>query len=189
MTREEAFQFFNVDINDIDDVFEEQLFELKKQLLSIVPIHKIVLPRIKKIKLLNTAYITLTSHFFTEIYCDIDYSFNENILDTFLKYQDAKGKIRLQLLNSYKPENVIAYAQNLVSLELNFASYWNCEANSNEMVVSKQPDPMDILVAIREYNTNNGITFNDLKTDKNNPPELLIQERNRLSLLVTKYSV
>lgn len=189
MTKEEALQFFNVDIDDIDDVFEEQLFELKKQLLSIVPIHKIVLPRIKKIEKLNTAYNTLTSNVPVEKYCEIDYFFNENILDTFLKYQEVRGKIRLALMNSTNPENVIAYVQNLVMLELNYASCWKSEINSNEVVVSKQPDPMEILVAIREYSANNGITFDDLKTDKNNPPDLLIQERNRLSLLVTKYSV
>jgi hypothetical protein len=189
MTKEEALQFFNVDIDDIDDVFEEQLFELKKQLLSIVPIHKIVLPRIKKIEKLNTAYNTLTSNVPVEKYCVIDYFFNENILDTFLKYQEVRGKIRLALMNSTNPENVIAYVQNLVMLELNYASCWKSEINSNEVVVSKQPDPMEILVAIREYSANKGITFDDLKTDKNNPSDLLIQERNRLSLLVTKYSV
>lgn len=188
MTKEEALSFFKGDIEDIDDLYEEQLFELKNQLLSIVPISKIVLPRIKKIEQLSTAYKLLSKHIFSEKYIETNHKFNENILDTYLNYQDAKGKLRLLLLNSLLPENIILYATHLVKLELAFASNWKSEIIDEKCIVSKQPDPMEVLSAIREYNTNGGITFGDLKSTKNNPPELLIQERNRLSLLVSKYS-
>jgi hypothetical protein len=69
-----------------------------------------------------------------------------------------------------------------------YASCWfTNEVNSSE-IVSKEPDPMEVLKAIREYNENGGFTFEDLMFDKNNPPEVLIKERNRLSLLATKFS-
>ena len=188
MTKEEALSFFKGDIEDIDDLFDEQLFELKNQLLSIVPINKIVYTRIKKIEQLSSAYSKLSEYVFHEEYVQINYNFNQNILDSYLNYQDTKGKLRLQLLNSLLPENIILYAIDLVKLELAFAINWKSEIIDEKCIVSKQPDPMNVLSAIREYNTIGGITFGDLKSTKNNPPELLIQERNRLSLLVSKYS-
>jgi len=69
-----------------------------------------------------------------------------------------------------------------------YASCWFTDEVNTSEIVSKEPDPMDVLKAIRAYNENGGFTFEDLRFDKNNPPAVLIKERNRLSLLVTKFS-
>jgi hypothetical protein len=46
---------------------------------------------------------------------------------------------------------------------------------------------MEILEGIKIYQQNGGINFHQLKKLENNPPEILIQEMKRLSLLFKKY--
>ncbi len=46
---------------------------------------------------------------------------------------------------------------------------------------------MEILKAIKQFEISNGKTFDDLKKNRNNPPEILISEMKRLSLLFEKY--
>ena len=175
--------------DDLQDAFELQLFEFKKQLIALAPIEKLIAPKLKKIKQLQEAFLLLGGEIDEISISTFELvSPSENILESFKAYQDVRNNFKKLLSQSNYHEEIANFCQYLVAYEKMYASCWfTDEVNSSE-IVSKEPDPMDVLKAIREYNENGGFTFEDLRFDKNNPPAVLIKERNRLSLLVRKFS-
>ena len=175
--------------DDLQDAFEFQLFDYKKQLLLLAPIDKLIAPKLKKIKQLQEAYLTLGG----EIESFTITMFNpitptEDLLESYKIYQNVRNSLKSSISNSLVFEEIENFCQYLVAYEKMYASCWFTDEVNTSEIVSKEPDPMDVLKAIREYNENGGFTFEDLRFDKNNPPAVLIKERNRLSLLVRKFS-
>ena len=175
--------------DDLQDAFELQLFEFKKQLIALAPIEKLIAPRLKKIKQLQEAFLLLGGEIDEISISTYELvSPSENILESFKAYQDVRNNFKKLLSQSNSHEEIANFCQYLVAYEKMYASCWFTDEVNTSEIVSKEPDPMDILKAIREYNENGGFTFEDLMFNKNNPPEVLIKERNRLSLLATKFS-
>ena len=175
--------------DDLQDAFELQLFEFKKQLIVLAPIQKLIAPKLKKIKQLQEAFLLLGGEMDEISISTFELvSPSENILESFIAYQDVRNNFKKLLSQSNSYEETANFCQYLVAYENMYASCWFTDEVNTSEIVSKEPDPMDVLKAIRAYNENGGFTFEDLRFDKNNPPAVLIKERNRLSLLVTKFS-
>ena len=175
--------------DDLQDAFELQLFEFKKQLIALAPIQKLIAPKLKKIKQLQEAFLLLGGEMDEISISTFELvSPSENILESFIAYQDVRNNFKKLLSQSNSYEEIANFCQYLVAYEKMYASCWFSNSLDTSEIVSKEPDPMEVLHAIRTYNTNGGFTFTDLSQNKNNPPEVLIKERNRLSLLVTKFS-
>jgi hypothetical protein len=174
--------------DDLQDAFELQLFEFKKQLIALAPIEKLIAPKLKKIKQLQDAYLTLGGSIDEITHTSFDpITPTEDLLESFKIYQDVRTGLKMRIANSSNYEEIENFCQHLVFYEKMYASCWLTHDFDTSEIVSKEPDPMDILKAIRAYNENGGFTFEELRMNKNNPPAVLIKERNRLSLLVTKF--
>ena len=172
----------------LQDAFELQLFEFKKQLIALAPIEKLIAPKLKKIKQLQDAYLTLGGSIDEITHTSFDpITPTEDLLESFKIYQDVRTSIKKYISNTNAYEEIANFCQYLVAYENMYASCWVTNDINTTEIVSKEPDPMEVLHAIRTYNENGGATFEDLKWNKNNPPEVLIKERNRLSLLATKF--
>jgi len=188
MTTNEASAILGA-YDDLQDAFEFHLFDYKKQLLTLAPIDKLIAPKLKKIKQLQEAFLLLGGEIDEISISTFELvSPSENILDSFKAYQDVRNNFKKLLSQSNSHEEIENFCQYLVAYEKMYASCWFTDEVNTSEIVSKEPDPMDVLKAIREYNENGGLTFEDLRFDKNNPPAVLIKERNRLSLLVRKFS-
>jgi hypothetical protein len=188
MTTNEASAILGT-YDELQDAFEFQLFDYKKQLLLLAPIDKLIAPKLKKIKQLQDAYLTLGGEI--ESITVTTYELitpTKDLLESYTIYQNVRNGLKRSIANSSSYEEIENYCQYLVAYEKMYASCWFTDEVNSLEIVSKEPDPMEVLKAIREYNENGGFTFEDLKFDKNNPPAVLIKERNRLSLLVTKFS-
>ena len=174
--------------DDLQDAFEFLLFDYKKQLIALAPIEKLITPKLKKIKQLQEAYLTLggeVESFTITMFNPITPT--EDLLESYKIYQNVRNSLKRSISNSLLFEEIENFCQHLVFYEKMYASCWFTHEFDTTEIVSKEPDPMDVLKAIREYNKNGGFTFDDLKMNKNNPPAVLIKERNRLSLLTTKF--
>lgn len=189
MTREEALKFFLIeDEEDAEDAYEEQLFEQKKFFLSKAPISKLFESRISRLQKIGDAYLLLNGNISTSAFSVLPEIEFPTIHATYLAFQKAKNGLKGLISNSDSAFDIAALARMLVQLETANASVWNTALDDEEgVIISKEPDPMYLLEAIKAYQLHGGETFLQLKNLENNPPEILVQEMKRLSLLFKKY--
>ncbi len=196
MTVQEAQIFLKLKENcsaftedDLRDSKESFLFEHKSFFLSKAPIQKMFDSRLKKMCILKTALDVLKLDFKYDFeQKEITFENGDSILQTFQNYNAIKQKLKISILNSENPLEIKYLVCQLIKLEKDYAKNWFLENCWDETIlVSKELDPMEILKAIKEYEISAAKTFIDLKNNRNNPPELLISEMKRLSLLFKKY--
>jgi hypothetical protein len=187
MTKEEAYAYLG---EEWEEGFEEQIFTLKQQLLTLVPIHKLYEAKLSKWKKLEEAFIHLGGQF-----QQVDLSqlkletpiFSDNISDAFKTYQEYRNRLKISLLNSVDSETVIVVLDSFIKLEVSYAALWHSEDFDDNIIISNVPDPMEILKAIKCFENLGGKTFKDLIEMANVAPETLKREQKRLTLYHNKY--
>jgi hypothetical protein len=193
MTKTEALHEFQLDDaldeDDLIDLYEEKIFEFKQYFLSKTPIFKLFESKISKLEKIGIAYNLLTN-INVEI-TETKLEFNDSqteILANYLHFQEEKNRIKTKISNSENAFELGYWVKNLLELEKMNAEHWFSEIEIDaNILASKEPNPMEILEGIKLFNQNGGTNFNQLKKLENNPPEILIQEMKRLSLLFKKY--
>jgi hypothetical protein len=193
MTKTEALHEFQLndafDEDDLIDLYEEKIFEFKQYFLSKTPIFKLFESKLSKLEKIGIAYNLLTNINveFTETKLEFNGSQLE-ILANYLYFQEEKNRIKTKISNSENALELVSWVKNLLELEKTNAQHWFSEIEIDaNILVSKEPNPMEILEGIKIYQQNSGFNFDQLKKLENNPPEILIQEMKRLSLLFKKY--
>lgn len=193
MTKTEALQEFQLDgafgKDDLIDLYEEKIFEFKQYFLSKTPIFKLFESKISKLEKIGNAYSLLTNS--NVEFNETKLEFNDSqaeILANYLHFQEEKNRIKTKISNSENAFELVSWVKNLLKLEKMNAQHWFSEIEIDaNILVSKEPNPMEILEGIKIFNQNGGTNFDQLKKLENNPPEILIQEMKRLSLLFKKY--
>lgn len=193
MTKTEALHEFQLDDafdeDHLIDLYEEKIFEFKQYFLSKTPIFKLFESKLSKLKKIGNAYSLLTNINieFTETKLEFNGSQIE-ILANYLHFQEEKNRLKTKMSNSENAFELVSWVKNLLELEKMNAQNWFSEIEIDaNILVSKEPNPMEILEGIKIYQQNSGFNFDQLKKLENNPPEILIQEMKRLSLLFKKY--
>jgi len=195
MTKGEAAYILNVsleaDFEEIEEQFEQLLFERKKFFLQKVPIHKLFEPKLKAIQQLIEAYELLSGEKLenTTQLKTIDFQFDSsNLLISFHHYHLYRNQLKQGLINACYFDEIEQIATELIKLESTYASLWfHDELDTQHTIVGTFPDEIQLLSALKNYLEMGGKSFDDLKKMKNNPPEILIQEMKRLSLLYKNY--
>lgn len=193
MTKTEALHEFQLDDafdeDDLIDLYEEKIFEFKQYFLSKTPIFKLFESKLSKLEKIGNAYSLLTN-INVEI-TETKLEFNDSqteILANYLHFQEEKNRIKTKISNSDNAFELVSWVKNILELEKMNAEHWFSEIEIDaNILVSKEPNPMEILEGIKIFNQNGGTNFDQLKKLENNPPEILIQEMKRLSLLFKKY--
>ncbi len=190
MSKDEAIQLLGGELDYIEDFFEEQVFLIKNQIIQSLSIKKLIEPKLKKINFLFNAYQLLIGEEITDNIEKLDINLDDDsILNTVSTYQLLRNKLKLILLNAQSFHNIEYVSNALIELELLYARKWYEDTElPKDILVSKVIDPMQLLYDIKIYASAGGYTFDDLKKAKNYAPKSLIVEKNRLSLLLSKYS-
>ncbi len=187
MTVKEALLFFpHNQEDDLLDLYEERLFEYKQFFISKPPIEKVFLAKEKKMMQMHDAFI----HFKGDEINKIEeiqkntYAFSENILESFNYYQRIKNQIKNAITNSKSAIELSIYSMELIFIHYSYSEKWIIldDLNKQNILISIEPDPMNILKSILEFNSKGGFLFEDLNTKRNILPEMLINEAKRLSL-------
>lgn len=193
MTKTEALHEFQLDDafdeDDLIDLYEEKIFEFKQYFLSKTPIFKLFESKLSKLEKIGIAYNLLTNINveITETKLEFNGSQTE-ILANYLHFQVEKNRMKTKISHSENAFELVSWVKNLLELEKMNAEHWFSEIEIDaNILVSKEPNPMEILEGIKIFNQNGGTNFHQLKKLENNPPEILIQELKRLSLLFKKY--
>lgn len=187
MTKVEALSYLG---EEWEEGFEEQIFTLKQQLLTLVPIHKLYQAKLSKWKKLEEAFIHLGGQF-----KQVDLSqlkletpiFSDNISAAFKTYQECRNRLKIGLMNCILSEEVGVILDSFIKLEISYASLWQKSDIEADSIISKVPDPMEILMAVKYFENLGGKTFKDLIEMANVTPETLKREQKRLTLYYTKY--
>ncbi len=128
MKESEAFHILKCSsIDEVEDAFEELLFNFKGKLLQIIPPLKILEATIKKIKRINEAYAT----FITPIHLGNNISIQLNgklILSEFLgDYQLKLAELKLQLSRSESGDLFLESVKLMIELQKQlFVRLTNC---------------------------------------------------------------
>jgi hypothetical protein len=184
MTMEDALLYFpyNNEI-DIDDLYDELLFEQKQFLSNRMPISKVFNSRIARLKKIDEAFVFFGGK--NEAALDelklLVYD-NDSIYESYQVFQKNLNQVRLSIFKASNVTELISTIDVLFKNQIEFARNFptinqSLEANP---IISKEPDAMEIIEAIQSA-TKIGITkFNELSQLP--ADNILVQEANRLSL-------
>lgn len=190
MTKEEAKLFFPYDEEDIlSDLYDERLFEYKQFFLAKTPIRKVFEARLIKLDQLNKAYKVLSGE-------SVDQTlvieteppvFSDILLDAFNQWEQLKGRSKQRIATAFDAGTLQKHVQEYLILVDAYRKKWytDLEIPVEITQVSKDEDPMEVLEAIKAFETAGGKKFEDIL--KLNTNSFLLKEMKRLSLLIKNY--
>ncbi len=190
MTPEEARLFFPyTEDDDLSDLYDERLFEHKQFFLSKTPIRKVFESRLEKLAQMEKAYRIIANEPLSgnnePSVEPVD--FPDNLLAAFNLWEQLKGNSKQQIMLSRTAselrENVLRYLQIVDDYRIKW--YTEQEIDAEITQLSKDEDPMEVLQAIRSFEEEGGVNFQDIL--KMNTNSFLLKEMKRLSLLVKNY--
>ena len=193
MTEKEAWGVLNAaeEEDDAKDLIDDCLFEIKQFILSKPLISKLIESQIKKLQKLVQVVEVLNIDVENRYYQEEEISlkdFNDSILDTFNFYESCKAQLKIRFLSAESPGDLIELTTKLLQLQNAYSNCWpNVEADELEVVViSKEPDAMELISEIKKINEKGIIAFQQLiQISLDNYPSIK-QELKRLSLLRKK---
>lgn len=188
MTKEEAYLFFPVaDEDDLQEVYEERLFEYKQFFLTKPPVKRVFLARLEKLKKMDEAYRRLANLEMTaQQVQDVQLpSFSDRILEAFLAFERLKGIQKQRIMQAIDAAALALEVRHLLELVFHYQQKWYNEFPDEELSVSNEPDAMELLNNMRSFEKEGGMYFDDIVRLKSNA--YLLNEMKRVSLLLKKF--
>lgn len=188
MTPEEVLRFFEVQaLEDALDVYEERLFEIKKELLQKPLLQAILRSRKEKLKRLSEVESVLFDLHVPE---PLEFSvgaFQAAPAENWQRYSVLKQQWKQQLMSFTRASEVLTWLDAGANLERNMSeSIPAMNFSGVEPVFGKEPDPMDMETGFRMIETAGFSSWNEVYAHRASfEPEFLIG-LDRLSL-IAKY--
>ncbi len=191
MTKAEATLFFTVpEGEEMEDFFDEQFFACKQFFLTKTPLAKVFVSKLNKWQREDQAFHVL-QEIEWESYPNLEVKqmvFPEDLLEAFTQYEKEKTSYKLMVLQAQTGrqlhEVVIQFLETVRCYHEKWFSEEVLDLEYGE-VLSKEPDPMEMLSQIRSFNQEGGLEFQDvLKIGSNS---FLLNEMKRVSLLIKKH--
>lgn len=190
MTVNEANVFFpHEEHDDLFDLFEDRFFEYKQFFLAKTPIRKVFESKLDKLMQMNQAFYFLTEQTINN--SDVtelkNIEFSDVVLEAFNQWEIEKGNCKKEIMLSDDAYSLRKSVVNYLFIVDKYREKWTTDKEIDLDVpqLSKDEDPMEVLFAIKEFNTQGGKVFNDIL--KMNSNSFLLKEMKRLSLLSKKY--
>lgn len=156
MTPEEAKIFLpHDDISELEDVYEEKLFEAKQFFLSRFPISKVIQGRIKKLALIQQAWEVLSDKCREEATISLDTSFSDthDLATIWNEYQQKRNALKLNIQQSNDVVSAGKWGELLVKVVCSFCVKLELHSSpeGEKIPIGKEPDPMDIHFDIQRW--------------------------------------
>ncbi len=188
MTRQEALNVLGIDDpEESTDAFEELLFEIKQYFLTKPVVSKLFLAQLTKIDRLYEAAEVLGVEISSEKapISDMKVHFEGVVLNDYLLYEKARAHFKQVLLKTIDRAEIKSIIHQLLEVQQAFLTLWPKISDDN-VVIGKEPDPMELLASIKEVNESGVYRFDQLDLSLNAIPAILLNEWKRLSLLSKK---
>lgn len=189
MTEDEALVFLGAnETDDLNDTFEEQLFDFRQFFTSKPIIGKTFRHRLDKLELLGTAATVLGLNMKSSSENDLKvFVPNGVILHDFLNYQDLKSDWMLKMHRAESAECMKSLVLGMLEVEFVYTGLWTDNViDADAVILSREPDPMALLSDIKHAQDAGIGTFYDLANDLTDRFELLKKESKRMFLLHEK---
>lgn len=182
MTKEEAITFLPIgDAEGLDDLFEEKLFEMKQFFIGRFPITKVIQGRLRKLDNLTKSYEVLGGSFSSFQAIPDMVILSTTVKEVMDEFQSKRSQLKLKMMSSDNGYEVIELANLLVNLTRSYAAKWaSSTVNTDGVVLSKEPDPMELLSSLKAFNEQGYIHFTSI--DEISEQNVLAREVKRLSL-------
>jgi hypothetical protein len=181
---------WNESEDELIDAYENQLFSHRQFFLTKTPIPTVFSGRFSKLKLMDESFEILGGVLKSEAAFEIDISFeSEEIRAVISTYQLGRNQFKLAYSQANSGKALIKIAQQQLRFEGLYLSNWKSELTEENasLLLSKEMDPMVLLHAIQEAASSGVMTFSELQKNAKKVPEILVNEKNRLSLLYKKF--
>ena len=193
MTEKEALVVIGVLHRDDDlrDLLEDALFEIKQFIISKPLISKLIDGQIKKLEKLSEVVrvLNIDSKNTANTKEEWLHQFsNESILSVLNSFELKKAKLKQYLSFTDSPSEMIYVISQLIQLQADYSACWPLvEVVEDEgVVISKEPDVMQLLVEIKKMSTEGILAFQQLTQISLDQYPAMQQELKRLSLLRKK---
>ena len=171
MTLAEAKIILGIDSQeDAFDAFEEQLFALKQFFVTKPILQTTFRAKLKKLIQLQDALAVF----------EIDFNQPTKVIElnpinaiefsiVFKEVQLLKNNLKLAINRSNNPFEIKEYVERLLELATNYYRCWKINAtfDTSAVILSKEPDPMELLAAIHAANSAGINTFEELAENLN----------------------
>ncbi|MES2555625.1 MAG: hypothetical protein V4604_05710 [Bacteroidota bacterium] len=186
MTAREALVYLSVDtIEEVDDAYETQLFELKQHFLTKPVLWKTAEGKLKRLAQLQVAYEAAGGSSSSNPVPSISLEFPDNFMESFTEYHASRNQLKQVIAGASDAVTVIGCVNSLLELERAFVSpFTELEDWSvDSVVIGSEPDVMRMQQQLKEQADLGRTTLQLLYADKNNLPNELLLALKRLSLL------
>jgi hypothetical protein len=188
MTEAEARIFLGYEPEDeLEDVIEDKLFEFKQFFLSKPIIWSTFNARMEKLAKVKEAIACLGEN---EINSAVNlpvFHSTENVLDAFQSFQQVRNACFLAINRATTCQELEVIIDSLLNSHTTYASLWPDTAFvSSTVILSKEPDPMDLLSGIKSVNLSGIVTFADLAEKLTDQSTCVAEESKRLFMLHQK---
>lgn len=177
--------FKNFDsIEELEDLFEEEVFKIKQYLIAHFPISKVYTSKVSKVFKLYDAYRMLGGDELFEKKSEIvkgTYS-SDNLLDAFRAYSMVFNSFKMRLMSAEGVKDIEGLVEQILNETKAYAACWRLNDDQlSKIIVSKSPDEIALLTAFKELKNTSLSEIQNL--DKENQ---LFKEANRLSLWLNR---
>jgi hypothetical protein len=186
MTAHEALVYLSIDtIEDADDAYETQLFELKQHFLTKPVLWKTAEGKLKRLVQLQTAYEALGGSVSPIQVPLVSMEFSTNFLESFSAYYARRNQLKQMIAVAPDAITVTNGVHALLELEKAFVSPFSEleDWHSDAVVIGAEPDVMLVQQQLKLQADLGRTTLQSLYADKNNLPNELLLALKRLSLL------
>lgn len=191
MTNSEAKIFFPFNEgDDLEELWEQRFFEQKQFFLTRPPMEKVFKSRIAKLLKQYDAYLLLGGEAVKNAPVNLEEKivFSESVLASYRLFHNYRNAFKSKVLQVQHPENLSQVIEAWTAMEKEYHKLWSNEEskmNETQVTLSKEPDPMEVLKAIKEVGGEE-LVFSDLHSRYALLPEILQNEVKRLTLLSEK---
>lgn len=173
--------------DDLEDVIEDKLFEFKQFFLSKPIIWSTFKARLVKLAIVKEAIACFEASESMPIVSLPTFQSTENVLEAFQSFQQVRNVCFLAITRSTSCQELEIIIDSLLMSHATYTSLWpDIAFVSSTVILSKEPDPMDLLVAIKSVNLSGIKTFADLAEKLTEESVWVANESKRLFLLHQK---
>jgi hypothetical protein len=188
MTREEAIRLLGGDEDVVADEYEQKLFEFKQYFLSKPLVSKLYEGQFKKLAKLELAGRVLGLTGEPTKFTDSSMDFSDDILLSFSHYESEKARVKARVVNCKTAHELIFWTGCMLKIQKAYLRLWpeTAELNLDEIVIGREPDPMELLNDMKELRRMGTLKFDQLSISSCETLVTFYNEWKRLSLLRQK---